>query len=62
MNSAGGATIRLHERIQGRTRDVEPQILPTRVELRGSCGCPWDGPEIAQARPARLIDGSPRGG
>ena len=40
------AAIRLHERIQGRTRDVEPQILPTRVVLRGSCGCPWDGPEI----------------
>lgn len=40
------AAIRLHERIQGRTRDVQPQILPTRVVLRGSCGCPWSGPEF----------------
>ncbi|GAA2737414.1 DNA-binding transcriptional regulator CytR [Pedococcus aerophilus] len=40
------AAIRLHERIQGRTRDVAPQILPTQVVRRGSCGCPWDGPEI----------------
>ncbi|GAA2113965.1 LacI family DNA-binding transcriptional regulator [Actinomadura alba] len=37
------AAIRLHERIQGPTRDVQPQILPTQVVLRGSCGCPWDG-------------------
>ena len=29
------AAIRLHERIQGRTRDVQPQILPTQVVLRG---------------------------
>lgn len=41
--------IRLHERIQGRTRDVEPQILPTRVVIRGSCGCPWDGPALPAA-------------
>jgi LacI family transcriptional regulator len=38
--------IRLHERIQGRTRDVHPQILPTTVVVRGSCGCAWDGPSI----------------
>ena len=24
-------------------------ILPTRVVLRGSCGCPWDGPEFGAA-------------
>ncbi|MFC7490154.1 MULTISPECIES: LacI family DNA-binding transcriptional regulator [unclassified Knoellia] len=48
------AAIRLHERIQGRTRQVEPQILPTRVVFRGSCGCPWDGPEILRARPALI--------
>jgi LacI family transcriptional regulator len=35
--------IRLHERIGGRTHDVHPQILPTRVVVRGSCGCPWEG-------------------
>ena len=43
------AAIRLHERIQGRTRQVEPQILPTEVVLRGSCGCAWGGPQIAAA-------------
>jgi LacI family transcriptional regulator len=49
------AAIRLHERIQGRTRDVQPQILPTQVVLRGSCGCPWDGPEVGQRiRPTRI--------
>ena len=41
--------IRLHERIQGRTHDVEPQVLPTRVVVRGSCGCPWDGPALPAA-------------
>ncbi|GIH20455.1 LacI family DNA-binding transcriptional regulator [Rugosimonospora africana] len=39
------AAIRLHERIQGRTYDVHPQLLPTTVVVRGSCGCPMDGPE-----------------
>jgi LacI family transcriptional regulator len=34
--------IRLHERIAGRTFDVHPQVLPTRLVLRGSCGCDWD--------------------
>lgn len=37
------AAIRLHERIEGRTHDVHPQILPTRMVVRGSCGCAWDG-------------------
>jgi len=36
------AVIRLHERIAGRTFDVHPQVLPTRLVLRGSCGCDWD--------------------
>jgi LacI family transcriptional regulator len=36
------AAIRLHERIEGRTFDVHPQVLPTRLMLRGSCGCDWD--------------------
>jgi LacI family transcriptional regulator, galactose operon repressor len=46
------AAIRLHERIQGRTHAVQPQILPTRVMVRGSCGCAWDGPTIpAPVRP-----------
>ena len=36
------AAIRLHERISGRTFDVHPQVLPTRMVVRGSCGCDWD--------------------
>lgn len=36
------AAIRLHERIGGRTFDVHPQVLPTRLVVRGSCGCAWD--------------------
>jgi LacI family transcriptional regulator len=53
------AAIRLHERIQGRTRDVQPQILPTQVVLRGSCGCPWNGPEFASSVPQTVVvDGS----
>ena len=36
------AAIRLHERIGGRTFDVHPQVLPTRMVVRGSCGCDWD--------------------
>jgi len=40
------AAIRLHERIEGRTHDVEPLVIPTRIVLRGSCGCPWDGPSL----------------
>ncbi|MCU1536947.1 MAG: transcriptional regulator, LacI family, partial [Humibacillus sp.] len=43
------AAIRLHERIAGRTFDVHPQVLPTRLMLRGSCGCTWD--EAAPLRP-----------
>ncbi|MCW2738967.1 LacI family DNA-binding transcriptional regulator [Nocardioides sp.] len=38
------AAIRLHERIEGRTHDVHPQVLPTRLVVRGTCGCPWEGP------------------
>ena len=30
------AAIRLHERIAGRTFDVHPQVLPTRLVERGS--------------------------
>jgi LacI family transcriptional regulator len=60
------AAIRLHERIQGRTRDVQPQILPTRVVVRGSCGCPWNGPDfgpvsgpaVAVAGRAEIVTGS----
>ncbi|MFQ6170882.1 LacI family DNA-binding transcriptional regulator [Oryzobacter sp. R7] len=40
------AAIRLHERIEGRTEDVEPLVIPTRIVLRGSCGCAWDGPSL----------------
>lgn len=40
------AAIRLHERIEGRTHDLEPLVIPTRLVLRGSCGCPWDGPSL----------------
>lgn len=36
------AAIRLHERIGGRTFDVHPQVVPTRLVVRGSCGCDWD--------------------
>jgi LacI family transcriptional regulator len=43
------AAIRLHERIEGRTHDVHPQVLPTELVVRGSCGCPWDGPTLAGA-------------
>lgn len=48
MRSLGHwAAIRLHERIEGRTHDVHPQVLPTRLMVRGSCGCDWDGPTDA---------------
>lgn len=48
MRSLGHwAAIRLHERIEGRTHDVHPQVLPTRLVVRGSCGCRWDGPTAA---------------
>jgi LacI family transcriptional regulator len=48
MRSLGHwAAIRLHERIEGRTHDVHPQVLPTRLVVRGSCGCEWDGPTAA---------------
>jgi DNA-binding LacI/PurR family transcriptional regulator len=48
MRSLGHwAAIRLHERIEGRTHDVHPQVLPTRLVVRGSCGCQWDGPTAA---------------
>jgi DNA-binding LacI/PurR family transcriptional regulator len=40
------AAIRLHDRIEGRTHDVEPLVIPTRIVLRGSCGCTWDGPSL----------------
>ena len=47
MRSLGRwAAIRLHERIEGRTHDVHPQVLPTRLVVRGSCGCPWEGPDL----------------
>lgn len=47
MRSLGHwAAIRLHERIEGRTHDVHPQVLPTRLVVRGSCGCSWEGPEL----------------
>lgn len=41
------AAIRLHERIGGRKFDVHPQVLPTRMVVRGSCGCDWDQTSIA---------------
>jgi LacI family transcriptional regulator len=48
MRSLGHwAAIRLHERIEGRTHDVHPQVLPTSMVVRGSCGCEWDGPTAA---------------
>jgi LacI family transcriptional regulator len=43
------AAIRLHERIEGRTYDVHPQVLPTTLVTRGSCGCAWDGPSLPAA-------------
>ncbi len=43
------AAIRLHERIGGRTTDVHPQVLPTRLVVRGSCGCDWDQASVAGA-------------
>lgn len=43
------AAIRLHERIAGRRFDVQPQVLPTRLVLRGSCGCDWDQTSVAGA-------------
>lgn len=42
------AAIRLHERIEGRGHDVRPQVLPTRLVGRGSCGCPWEGPDLRE--------------
>ena len=43
------AAIRLHERIAGRRFDVHPQVLPTRMVVRGSCGCDWDQTSVAGA-------------
>ena len=43
------AAIRLHERIGGRRFDVHPQVLPTRMVVRGSCGCDWDQTSVAGA-------------
>ena len=43
------AAIRLHERIGGRKFDVHPQVLPTRMVVRGSCGCDWDQTSVAGA-------------
>jgi LacI family transcriptional regulator len=43
------AAIRLHERIAGRTFDVHPQVLPTRLVVRGSCGCDWEQASVAEA-------------
>jgi LacI family transcriptional regulator len=43
------AAIRLHERISGRRFDVHPQVLPTRLVVRGSCGCDWDQTSVAGA-------------
>lgn len=43
------AAIRLHERIGGRRFDVHPQVLPTRMVVRGSCGCDWDQAVVAGA-------------
>ena len=43
------AAIRLHERIAGRTFDVHPQVLPTRLVVRGSCGCDWDQTSVVGA-------------
>ena len=43
------AAIRLHERISGRKFDVHPQVLPTRMVVRGSCGCDWDQTSVASA-------------
>ena len=43
------AAIRLHERIGGRRFDVQPQVLPTRLVVRGSCGCDWDPTSVAGA-------------
>lgn len=48
------AAIRLHERIEGRTHDVEPLVIPTKIVLRGSCGCPWDGPSLPTPPEAQL--------
>lgn len=48
------AAIRLHERIGGRTFDVHPQVLPTRIVLRGSCGCPWHDGVSSQRAPTGL--------
>lgn len=36
------AAIRLHERIGGRDHDVTPQVLPTQLIRRASCGCADD--------------------
>ena len=34
------AAERLHQRVSGALPRLEPQILPTEVVIRGSCGCP----------------------
>ncbi len=53
------AAIRLHERIEGRTHDVEPLVIPTKIVLRGSCGCPWDGPSLPTPPEPHLSRRSP---
>lgn len=47
----------LLDRIDRRSADVQDQVLPTRVVVRASCGCPYD-PE-QDLRPADLAEVSP---
>ncbi|WP_406832321.1 hypothetical protein ABEG17_05715 [Pedococcus sp. KACC 23699] len=39
------------------SRYVDPG-LPTQVVLTGSCGCPWDGPEIRPRSRPTHVEGS----
>ncbi len=32
--------LRLHDRIVGKDAGIEPVVVPSRVVIRGSCGCP----------------------
>jgi LacI family transcriptional regulator len=56
---------RLHERVAGLPHREGRQVLPTRVVLRSSCGCPGPAPaapRIHAARPARASSHRPSRG
>jgi len=46
------AATTLHRMITTGERQLTPTILPTRIVLRGSCGCPEAQPAATRSRPS----------